>query len=249
RWADDRIPDARRCSGRCTRWRDPGRQLPARAHCRRSGRVHLSAPQTAADAAGAEDPMKALQLWLAALLIAGCASFFTNPALEEARALVAQDRVEEAIALVQSLLKDDPTNAEYKNFVARQRELAVGRLLAQGDSARRAGALEEAQNAYARVQRLEPLNSRASAGLAAVQMDLRHRKILGEAEAACAKKDFAGAEARLAAIFTQNPQHRGALELQRKLVERRAFAESAPPVLGPAFQKPISVEFRDANLR
>src|SRR5262249_13296016 len=126
---------------------------------------------------------------------------------------------------------------------------AVGRLLAQGDSARRAGALEEAQNAYARVQRLEPLNSRASAGLAAVQMDLRHRKILAEAEAAFAKNDFAGAEARLAAIFTQNPQHRGALELQRKLVERRAFAESAPPVLGPAFQKPISVEFRDANLR
>jgi len=185
----------------------------------------------------------------AAALIGGCVPLMPNPRLNDARALVEQDKVEDAIAAAEALLRDDPTNAEFRAFVARQRELGVIRFLTQGDFARAAGALDEAETAYRRVLRLEPGNTRALASIDALQADRRGVRLLAEAEAALGRGDAATAETRVAAILAESPRHRGALVLQRKLAERRAFAAPVTPELGPGFHKPISVEFRDASLR
>ncbi|MCC6532007.1 MAG: hypothetical protein IT531_05620 [Burkholderiales bacterium] len=189
-------------------------------------------------------------LVLSALVLASaCAPFMLNPKLEEARRLAAADRIEDALALVEPLAREEPQNAEYRNFVVRERELAVSRWLAQADFARSASQLEDAERYLDRVLRLEPLNTRAKLARDAIRAERSHNERLSQAEAAQGRGDLATAEALVRSVLTENPQQRAALSLQRRLAERRAGARVVAPELGEAFTKPISVEFREANLR
>ena len=97
-------------------------------------------------------------LMLVALAAAACAQFAVSPRLDEARQLIAVDRVEEALANVEALLRDDPHNPELRAFLARERELAVARWFAQAEFARSSGNQTEAERFLDRILALEPRN-------------------------------------------------------------------------------------------
>lgn len=181
------------------------------------------------------------------LILAACASTGT---LDEAKRMIDSGQFEDALAHIARASAQDPTNPELRAALASQRELVVARLLAEADVMRVGGALAQAEALYRRVLALQPGNTRAAAGTARIEADLRADKAVAVAEAALAKNDLAGAEASTARALAEVPEHRAARTLSRRIEERKGAAgEPAEARLGPEFSRPISLEFREANLR
>ena len=180
------------------------------------------------------------------LMLVGCAA---NDTFSSGQQLMAQGRLEEGLQVLQRAVDEQPQNQEYRAYYYRQRDLAVNQLLLRGDQARAAGDLDFAEAQYKRALGLDPVNVRAQASLDRVQMDRRHRLLIGEADAFLKAGNREGASARLRIVLTENPAHREARAMQRSLDEQRVRASLAPPVLKSALNKPVSLEFRDANLR
>lgn len=189
-------------------------------------------------------PIAALLLLLG---LAGCAQ---NQAFEQGKTLIEQGKTEEGLNRLEQSVKEAPDRADYRSYLARQRELVVSRTLAEADMAREAGQWEAAEAAYRRTLRLEPHNPRAMAGLDALAKAQRHAQLLQQATASLQKDDHDGAAALLRPILIENPKHAGALALQRSIEEKRSPpAGGAPTLLAAALRKPIDLDFRDANIR
>jgi len=190
--------------------------------------------------------MNRLGIWILAALLAGCAA---NQAFDEAKALIERGEIEAGLAKAEEAVQLEPGQREYRVYALRQRELAVNRLLMFGEEARRAGDFEAAESNFRRVDALQPGSPRAQAGLQAVEADRRHKKILGEAEALLAKKDLEGAYAKIREVLNGNPAHREAHALLRAVEQASPPADVLSPQLRERFRTPVTVEFRDANLR
>jgi general secretion pathway protein D len=180
------------------------------------------------------------------VLLVACA---TNPALQESRQLVAQGQHDAALARMEQALRENPDNRELRAYYLRQRDLVVAQTLAQADSARAAGQRTEAEAAYQRVLKLDGSNGRARAGLALLAAGPRHDGMVREAETALKAGDTAAADARVRTVLAENPAHAGARELMRQLQESSARAKPVAQALKGPFSQPITLEFRDANLK
>jgi general secretion pathway protein D len=80
-------------------------------------------------------------------------------------------------------------------------------------------------------------------------MDKRHSGIVEEARALFEKGDLEEARVALKPVFIENPGNAAAGALVRKIDEQEAKDQSAEPVLMGKFRKPISLQFRDANIK
>ncbi|HEX6362871.1 MAG TPA: cohesin domain-containing protein, partial [Albitalea sp.] len=96
---------------------------------------------------------------------------------------------------------------------------------------------------------INPNEPRARAGIAAIDTERRLAAVVAQAEAAWKRGDAEGAAERLRLALMENPAQRDALALQRQIDEQRVKAGLAGPVLRSRLTKPVSVQFRDANLR
>lgn len=177
------------------------------------------------------------------LLLAGCASV-----TQQAERLAQAGQPEQAWELLDRSLREDPGNLPLRTAWMRQRELAVARLANQADAARAAGRLAEARAVLARLQAIDAQHPRAAAARSEIERAERHEGWLAQANAALAAGRDAEADSLLRQLASEAPGHPGARAALLKLRERRKPADPVP-ALGPAFQKPVTVEFRDAPLR
>jgi general secretion pathway protein D len=174
-------------------------------------------------------------------LVAGCASV-EDPVVKQARELVASGRGEQALALLQK----DPTHVgEYH----RTRDLLNAQWLAQAEMLRVNGQPEPAAELLRRVQKYDPANPRARAGLEQLEMDARHRPIIASAERLVKEENYLEAQDILRPVLIENPQNRDARRLQRLIEERTAKPAIITPRLKTASTQPISLELRDVALR
>ena len=180
------------------------------------------------------------------LLLAGCAS---QEAHRRGVELINQGQIELGLAELEQAVKDAPDVVRYRTELARQRDLAVGQLLAQADAARANNDVEQAEAVYARVSRIDPTNLRARAGVDALRADRRHGAAVIEAEGLLAKGELDRAQSRVQAVLAESPNHVGARALQRRLAEARLKQVPAAKGLRPNFQKPVTLELRDAAVR
>ena len=97
--------------------------------------------------------------------------------------------------------------------------------------------------------RFDPGSIAARNGLDGVARERRHAQLVAEAEFALRAADIATAERRAAEVLGENSNHRGARAVMRQVSERRAPLRTERPQLTAALGKPITLEFRDANLR
>lgn len=183
-----------------------------------------------------------LSLILVAAL-AGCASV-----VGDAERLSQAGQPEQAVALLDQALREKPGDIELRAALARQRELALARLATQFEGQRSAGRLDAARATLARLQALDAEHPRSMAARADLERAERHERWMAEAREAIARGRDDEAEARLRPLLAEAPGHPQARGELLKLRERRRPAE-APASLGPAFQKPVTVEYRDAPLR
>ena len=187
-------------------------------------------------------------LLLLAALVAGCATM-SDPSYLEGKRLVAAGQYEEGLALLDKAAQDNPRQRDLRMEYLRSREIAVSRLIQQGDSARVNGRMDEAAALYARALRLDPDHARARAAQDSIATDRRHAERVRDAGALLGARDLAGAEARLREVLAENATHPEARNLMRRVLDAQASRSLAPPELKSAIGKQVTLEFRDASLR
>lgn len=176
----------------------------------------------------------------------GCATEHPN---EDGLKLVAEGRYEEGIAKLEQAVKAEPSNPHFRTDFLNKREEAVNRLLASADQKRATDQLAAAEKLYHRVLTIEPDNVRAEEGLADLAKDRRHQVLLEEARTLFGKSDIEGALIRLRLISFENPANAKMLALRREIEEKQTSDAFITPTLKSLYKKPISLEFRDANLK
>jgi general secretion pathway protein D len=182
---------------------------------------------------------------LALGLIVGCVSSRLH---REGLLAIDAGRYEEGIAKLTDAARNDPDNMTLRVDLKTQRDAAVQRLLAEADSARSAGQLDDAERLYGRVLALEHGNSRAQRGVDGVQADRRHAGLMAQAD-----KDFAAgaadqADAKIRAVLAEDPGFAAALALRARLEEARGPVNVVPR-LRARDNRPVTLQFRDANTK
>jgi general secretion pathway protein D len=181
-----------------------------------------------------------------ALLLAGCASNTYNL---EGMNLLEQGKYEEGLAVFEAASRDAPDDIAVRRDLIWARESAINGLVADGDAARTAGKYDTAERAYRRALRIVPGDPRVVSRLNLIAGDRRHAELVAKARNLFAKRDLKGATRLLKNIFLENPNDGEALELQRKINETEARQLTAEPELASTFKNPVSLQFRDANLK
>ena len=150
---------------------------------------------------------------------AGCAS----TAIDDADRLSQAGRFEEALQELDSALRSRPEDAALRSAHRRQRDRVLVQMSAQAELALAAGRVDQAQSLLDRARLLGPQEPRVLS--LAQQVERARRASAAQASAAAPATATATATAQ---IFDTAP---------------------ASLVLGPAFQKPVTLEFREAPLR
>jgi general secretion pathway protein D len=190
---------------------------------------------------------RALAVLLAFALLAGCA---TEERATEARKAIAEGRIEEGLALLKKESEARPSDKQARTDYIRERDRVVGQLLADADNARIAGLAIVAETTYRRVLGIDPGNMRAQAGLELLRREVGYSALLLKAESALAAGDLDGATAQVRKVLAEDPSHRGARAIERRIDEKRVRDALTPPALSSAAaRKTISLEFRDVALR
>ena len=162
--------------------------------------------------------------------------------------LISEGRYEEGVAKLEQAAKSDPSNLHYRAEFLNKREEVVNQLLVSADQKRAEERVDEAGKIYRRVLSISPNNVRAASGLAELTQDQRHMDLIDEARVLFEKSDLDGAWGKLRTVATENPTNSRMVALRREIEEKEAQNLFATPTLKSLYKKPVSLEFRDANL-
>src|SRR5437879_10119153 len=183
---------------------------------------------------------------LAFIFAAGCAG---PSVVDDARRRFNDGRGDEALALLQEAVKQNPNDLAVRGEYFRLRDLMVAQWLVQAEVLRQAGQHEGAEALYRRVQAHDAANSRAAAGLAQIEADRRHRALVASADQLVKAGKFREAQDVLRPVLTENPQQRDARRLQRTIDDKLVKPVIVTVQLRPSILKPISIELRDVTVR
>lgn len=192
-----------------------------------------------------------MRIWAAgalalALALGGCAG---EQAFRQGNQLIKEGKTEEGMAQLAQAVKENPKNLAFRTRYLQEKERRRGELLAEGDAARAAGHYAIAEAKYRQVLAEDAHNGRALAGLEALERAKKHDVLLAEARVLFEKGEIEEARHRVRAIMSENGAHAGATALLRKIEEKLAAENAVPTTLQLALKKPISLEFRDANIK
>lgn len=189
--------------------------------------------------------MKQLLLLLGvALLLAGCA----NPALRQAEDLGRSNQWPAALRVLDDALAKDPTDPQLRAAQVRAREQASARLILQIEALRGAGRWDEAAALLSQLALADSRHPRLAALTTEVERSRRQDAQLAAGRVALKEGRLERAEAVAREILAESPQHPGARLLASQVAQARPL-ETAVGELGAAFQKPVTLEFREAPLR
>jgi general secretion pathway protein D len=181
-----------------------------------------------------------------ALLLAGCAS---ELALRDGQELIDEGRFEEGLARLDEAAARSPNEPRYRASVVLQQERVVAVLLARADRLRSAGEYDQAAEGYQRVLRLSPRNTRAVDALRALDQRRNLDEMQKQARNAFRRGDVELAEKQLAAVLALDANAADALALRKEIDLQHARTASTYPRLRTRFTRPVTLEFRDANLK
>ncbi|MFG6489835.1 secretin N-terminal domain-containing protein [Roseateles sp. BYS78W] len=189
--------------------------------------------------------LPALALVIALVLgLAACA----NPALREADTLARRGEPEAAWRLLRDAAASAPQDNELRSAAQRQRELSLVALATQAEAARATGELDAAAELLKRMEAVDAQAPRTRSLRAALARARDHRDRLARAARQLQAGQPDAARDTVTRVLAEDPGQPQALALQQKLRQRYA-PPPVPSALAAAYQKPVSLEFRDAPLR
>lgn len=182
---------------------------------------------------------------LFATILTGCA----HDRQREGMTLIEQGQYEEGLAILDQTVVDSPNDSRTRMTRTVQYKQVTAQMLARADRLRANRDYPAAEEAYKRVLGIEPANSRALEALRQLEqmrtIDERNR----EGRLALRRGDLDGAERQVTSSLELDPLHDDTLALKREIEDLRARTASPFPQLRSKFSKPVSLEFRDANLK
>lgn len=193
--------------------------------------------------------MKKAILLTAALImtITGCAGDY---AYREGERLLQEGKTVEGLKQLEQAVIEEPNNVQYRSALIQSREAHIQGLIRKGDAALQAGRYEEAGTYYREVLKMHAENPRAQSGLQAIDTMRQNRVLLEEAKQAIARGEHEKARSKLRAVLAQQPGQQEAVKLLKQVEEKTGKAKGADfPKLAEAFQRPVTLEFRDANIK
>ncbi|WP_457356099.1 secretin N-terminal domain-containing protein [Roseateles sp. P5_D6] len=188
--------------------------------------------------------MKPLFLLSLALLLTGCA----NPTLREADTLQRSGDHEAALRLLTEASRREPQDLALRSELARQRERALLVLAGQAETARALNQLDLLDALLQRMRAVDAGAPRTRTLALALARARTHEARLREAQAQFQAGQLDAARAAVQQVLAEDPGQPQALALQQ-LLRQRYSPPPLPSSLAAAYQKPVSLEFRDAPLR
>ncbi|RIJ10243.1 secretion type II protein [Pseudomonas sp. 91RF] len=179
--------------------------------------------------------------------LAACSS--AQVANKEAADLIDQGQYEAGLARIQEGLRENPRDTELHLLLNSGRAKAITALLTSGDTDRARRDFTNARLAYNRVLTIEPNNRRAQDALRQLDYLRSMDEKLELARGDLRRGDIYGADRQVKQILELDPKNDGALELQGniRLVQSRNVIQY--PQLRTRLDRPVTLEFRDANLK
>lgn len=191
--------------------------------------------------------LRRLAVALLTLSLAACAGSLH---FREASSLLEKGQHEAALKQYREALTAEPNNAEYRIAYLRARDALASLRLEQAESALRAGRSGEAVALYKQILAISDNDPRALDGLRRLERDSRHAQYIAEAEGELKRGGMDAAQSRLRLVLTENPGNEAARALQRNIEGWRGSPKPTGDArLAAALHKPVSIEFRDAQLR
>ncbi|MFM9913801.1 MAG: secretin N-terminal domain-containing protein [Methylophilaceae bacterium] len=164
--------------------------------------------------------------------------------------IVAGATPDEKLVNARAAQKQEPEKLPPRADLRVTQEQTINDLMTQVDNALRDGRKQDAEALYGRVLVLDPNNPRAIVGQQILRREQQHVDQIKQAQALFTKGNMEAAQAMLRLVLLENPNDNTALELQQKIHLKQAVnIRSAPPELKPPFNKPVTLEFRDANIK
>lgn len=186
-----------------------------------------------------------LLFFMVAMALSGCA---LQRDLKQARELSSQGRFEQALAQLERLAKEHPGNAVVRAARLRSRDEATAALIALAGAERAAGRGAAAEQTLRRVLILDPQNVRASGLLLDLEREQRQRIAEEQARQLSAQGQPRAALAAIEGALKDYPRNADLLRLQRE-IELELRRTEDPTLVRLAETRPVSLEFRDANVR
>ncbi len=183
---------------------------------------------------------------LIAVALSGCAA---QKSFRQGNELLRQGKVEEGLNKLKSAERKAPDNVEYKTTLYREQERQIQRLLAEAETLRTRGELDKAEGLYRRVLKLDPDNPRAPQGLAAIANQQRAQALVKAAQEEEKRGDGEAARKKLRQALALDAGNDAARRALRTLEEKQGSLGISEPQLSSVFDRPVTLEFRDAPLK
>lgn len=209
--------------------------------------MRSDAQRTGASAAlRAKRVARALAASALVLMMAGCAQ---QRIRDTAQTQLRAGAFEAALQSLETGLDTYPDSALLRAGLIEARLEVQTRLLRDAMTMRAEGRLDDAEKTLARAAALQPGNARIDAMRTEIAVERRQRAALAEAEALVSQRKTSAALSLIAEALKPNPRQPDLVALQRKLelAQRQSQVKAAQITL--AETRPISLDFRDANLR
>ncbi|WP_397448557.1 secretin N-terminal domain-containing protein [Pseudomonas sp. NA-150] len=194
-----------------------------------------------------KSPRLLLSLISLCIGLAACSS--AQVANKESSALMEQGQYEAAIARVEQGLRENPRDTDLHLALIGDRTRAVKTLMAQADQDRAAREFGKARQGYNRVLYFEPENRRAQDSLRQLDYLRSMDEKLELAKGDLRRGDIFGADRQVQQILELDPKNDGALELQGSIQMVKSRNVVPYPQLRTRLDRPVTLEFRDANLK
>ena len=187
-----------------------------------------------------------ISLGLCAVLVA-CST--AKVAQKEAKELIEAGQYEAGLARIEDGLRENPRDTELHLALSHGRARSITALMTEADQDRAKRSFAAARMGYGRVLTIEPNNRRAQDSLRQLDYLRSMDEKLELARGDLRRGDIYGADRQVKQILELDPQNDGALELQGsiRLVQSRNVVQY--PQLRTRLDRPVTLEFRDANLK
>ena len=158
----------------------------------------------------------------------------------------------EGLSNLKKASADSPATSVFRADYLRERDRLTNQLLYEAAGFRIQDDLDRAENIYNLVLENDRENVQAKQGLNDVARLKRHRELIASAKNGWSRGEKDASLRALQSVLLENPNNLDAAALVRQYTEEQSglVAQSGMlPVLGEAYKRPVSLQYRDANLK
>ena len=156
---------------------------------------------------------------------------------------------EEDVAIAVKALAQKPEDIKRRKNLLVTQDKAVAELSNLAEEGKINGQYQAANDYYNRILSFLPDDPTAISGKAETQRLIAQAKKIDKVPALNANNQTEAATAVVREVLVENPLQRQALQLQQQIDDKTALVKIAPPRLKPPFNKPVTLELRDANIK